>query len=141
MEDIIFILQWKPTDHPPNEVKQEKKQFSSMGQSQEMISYNSWSSWCHSTVTCEGVWLLFVEKSNDPIILDNLSQLAIIRNYFHCAGVKITWRALLESILTTIYVSQRQSTLCTFDYSCAILIVIVNVVSALPLQYPIFRGL
>lgn len=85
--------------------------------------------------------MLFVEKSKDPIILGNLSQHAGIRNCFRCVGVKITWRTVLEAILTAIYVSQRQSTLCTFNYSCAILTVIDKVVSALPLQNPIFRGL
>lgn len=85
--------------------------------------------------------MLFVEKSKDPIILDNLSQHAGIRNCFHCVGVKITWRTVLEAVLTAIYVSQRQSTLCTFNYSCAILTVIDKVVSALPLQNTIFRGL
>jgi len=85
--------------------------------------------------------VLSVEKPKHPIILDNLSQDAGIRHCFRCVGVKITWGTVLDAILKAIYVSQRQSTLCIFNFSCAIPALIDKDVSALPLQNPIFRGL
>lgn len=85
------------------------------------------------------VWLLFAEKSKNPVILGNLSHHAEARSCIHFVGVKITQRTELKAIWTAIYISQ--STLHAFNSSCAILTVIDIAVSALSLKSPIFRGL